>query len=106
MPHWIRVASVEDCPPGECCEVVAGDRIIALCNVDGVFYALDGFCPHAGGPLGKGKLQGFLLTCPRHGLQLNVCTGAYEISHPQHHPTFPVRTDRDDVFVDIDVAEG
>jgi len=54
MAHWIRVASIADSPPGSACEYVAGDRIVAVFNVDGFVYALDGICPHQGGPLGKG----------------------------------------------------
>jgi nitrite reductase/ring-hydroxylating ferredoxin subunit len=102
MANWIRVASKQECPAGQCREVVAGDRIVALCNVEGTFYALDGFCPHQGGSLGKGKLTGCTVTCPRHGLQMNVRTGAYAIGAPTHHPTFAVKVEGDDVFVDVE----
>ena len=37
--------------------IVAG-RVVALFNVEGMFYALDGVCPHQGGPLGKGPVDG------------------------------------------------
>ncbi len=53
--HWHRIAAVNDCPPGTCREAVAGDHVVALFNVDGQFYALDGVCPHQGGPLGQGR---------------------------------------------------
>ena len=75
MPHWIRIASTADCPPGAARELVADDRIVALFNVDGVFHALDGICPHQGGPLGKGRLQGCTLTCPWHGWCYNASSG-------------------------------
>ena len=104
MPQWVRVASTGDCPPGRCCEVVAEDRIVALCNVEGTFYALDGFCPHAGGPLGKGTLSGCTLTCPRHGLQFDVPTGGYEISRPEVHPTYPVKVEGDEVYLDVEAT--
>ena len=45
MSHWIRVVRVEDCPPGKATEVIAGEQVVALYNVDGQFYALDGVCP-------------------------------------------------------------
>jgi nitrite reductase/ring-hydroxylating ferredoxin subunit len=33
-------------------------------------------CTHRGGPLNEGKLEGSTVTCPWHGTQYNVCTGA------------------------------
>ena len=30
----------------------------ALCKVDGNVHAIDGVCPHQGGPLGQGMLNG------------------------------------------------
>src|SRR5258707_1257869 len=75
MSRSIRVASVSDVPPGSSKEVMADDRVVALFNVDGMFYALDGVCPHAGGPLGEGTLRGKTVTCPWHGWQFDVSTG-------------------------------
>jgi len=54
---------------------VVGEKIVALFNVDGEFYAIDGVCPHAGGPLGQGMLRKNIVTCPWHGWQFDVTTG-------------------------------
>ena len=75
MTAWVRVCSVVDCPVGESREFVVGDRIVAIFHTEDQFFALDGVCPHQGGPLGKGKLQGLTVTCPWHGWQFNVATG-------------------------------
>ena len=58
-------------------EAVAAGKVFAVYNVDGQFHVLDGICPHAGGPLGKGTLRGDVVTCPWHGWQLNVTTGQH-----------------------------
>ena len=79
-PEWIPVADLGDCPPGTSIERVAGDRMIAIANVDGTFHAIDGLCPHQGGPLGTGILCGTILTCPWHGWQFDVLTGRHRIS--------------------------
>lgn len=97
---WTRVAAVADCPPGSCLETVAGDRIVALFNVDGTFYALDGVCPHQGGPLGQGELTGCIVTCPWHGWQFDVRTGQHQLSPSIKQPCFPVRVEADAVLVD------
>ena len=101
MSRWVRISSKDSCPPGSARELVAEDRIVALFNVDGEFYALDGICPHQGGPLGKGLLDGCVVTCPWHGWQFDVRTGQHQISASLQHPTLPVRVDGDDVWVDL-----
>ena len=102
MNDWIVVAQAADCPPGEAIERIVADRVVALFNVDGTFYALDGVCPHQGGPLGQGTLSGTVVTCPWHGWQFDVCTGQNQISPRIRQPQFSVRVEGDDVLVDID----
>ena len=97
------VAQAADCPPGSLCELVAGDRIIALFNVDGTLYALDGVCPHQGGPLGKRDvLDDGIVTCPWHGWQFDVRNGQHQLSKSLRQPRFDVRLDGDSVLVDLD----
>jgi nitrite reductase (NADH) small subunit len=64
-----------DVPPGALIAVQAGDRTYALANVDGVLHALDNNCPHNGGPLARGTLQGQELTCPWHAWRWDVTSG-------------------------------
>ena len=58
-------------PPGSA--VLVGDA--AVFNVDGSFCATQARCPHRGGLLNQGKLDGSTVTCPLHGSQFNVCSG-------------------------------
>ena len=104
MPNWILIAAVSDCPPGSAVQRVAEDRIIALFNVDGQFHALDGICPHQGGPLGQGQLGGSIVTCPWHGFQFDVCTGQHQTSQRLTQPGFPVKVEGDEVYVDLTEA--
>jgi nitrite reductase (NADH) small subunit len=80
---------------------VAGDRVVALFNVDGNFYALDGVCPHQGGPLGKGKITGCVVTCPWHGWQFDVRTGQHQFSPTVRQSTLPTRVEAGEVWVDV-----
>jgi nitrite reductase (NADH) small subunit len=102
MPHWIRVASLADCPSESAREFVAGGRIVAVFHTAEGFYALDGVCPHQGGPLGKGKLAGCLVTCPWHGWQFDVRTGQHQTSRSLVHPGFPVKVEGDSIYIDLD----
>jgi nitrite reductase (NADH) small subunit len=102
MANWVQIAKASDCPPGSAGEFVAGERIVALFNVDGAYYALDGICPHQGGPLGKGKLTGCIVTCPWHGFQFDVTTGQHQTSRSLVHPRLAVRVEGDEVLVDVE----
>jgi nitrite reductase (NADH) small subunit len=101
MSNWVRVAKVSECPPGTVLERLAGDRVIALCNAEGTVFALDGVCPHQGGPLGEGELTGKVLMCPWHGWQFDVSTGQHQFNARVRQPHFPVRIEGDDILIDI-----
>lgn len=62
--------------PGQVSEVIVAGRALCVANVDGTFHAVASTCPHAGGPLGEGQLTGTTVTCPYHGWQFDVTTGA------------------------------
>ena len=75
MSDYRPVGSVEETPPGTGREVNVDGRLVALFNVDGTFYAIDGTCLHRGGPVGDGDLEDTTVTCPWHGWQYDVTTG-------------------------------
>ena len=75
MTDFITVAQVCDIPPGTGRTVEVRGIWIALFNVDGAFYAIDNACPHAGGPLGEGKLNDTVVECPWHGWKFSVVSG-------------------------------
>lgn len=104
MAEWVAAARAADCPPGSAREVVVRSQIIALVNVDGQFYAVDGICPHQGGPLGKGRLEGTMLACPWHGWQFDVSTGINRSNPLICQQRFPVRVEGDTILVLMDAA--
>jgi len=72
----VRVAGVGEINPGEGRVVDVAGREIAVFNVDGRYYAIDNACPHRGGPLGEGDLDGAVVACPWHAWRWDVTTGA------------------------------
>jgi nitrite reductase/ring-hydroxylating ferredoxin subunit len=48
---------------------------ISVVRAKGRLCAIADRCPHAGGSLSDGTLEGSVLTCPRHGSQFDVTTG-------------------------------
>ncbi len=103
MSDWQTVAKTGDIPPGGVEVVQAGDRRVALCNVNGELYAIDDVCTHDGGPLDQGQLDGVEIECPRHGARFDVRTGRVtQLPAIQPVETFPVRVEQDSVQVDVD----
>ena len=105
MPR-VRLCSVDDMKPGAAGEFPVGDRLVALFRLaqpddGGEWFALDGLCPHAGGPLGAGALTGCVVTCPWHGWQFDVTTGAHTLTPQIQHESFPATVEDGGVWVDL-----
>ena len=75
MADFLKAAETGDVPPGSVKAVEIDGRRIAVCNVDGEYYAVDDVCTHDGGPLGSGKLCDGQIECPRHGARFDVRSG-------------------------------
>jgi len=75
MSEFIRAIAVTELAPGQATEVEVGGQAVALFNVDGTFHALSNRCPHRGGPLGQGFLDGAEVSCPWHNWIFEVTTG-------------------------------
>lgn len=101
MSEFVRVASVAEIPPGTSQEVVAGNRVVAIFNVDGEFHALDGICPHAGGPLAQGKVVGGVVACPWHGWQYDLKTGRNCVNANINAGCHAVRVQGDDILLEV-----
>jgi nitrite reductase (NADH) small subunit len=95
----IPVAQLADVPPGTCRSVEADGIGVAICNVDGTVYIVDNTCPHAGGPLGEGSLDGELIECPWHGWRYNVRTGERPENPEITVSCFPVQVEHDVIHV-------
>jgi 3-phenylpropionate/trans-cinnamate dioxygenase ferredoxin subunit len=61
--------------------IIKGNNILVF-NYNGKYYAIGGKCTHMGGDLSKGKLDGKIVTCPRHGSKFDITTGE-SISGPK-----------------------
>jgi len=71
----IEVAKVEEVPVGKMKGFTVAGKEILVVNYQGTFYAIGKVCTHAGGDLSKGKLEGNIVTCPKHGSKFDVTTG-------------------------------
>lgn len=87
------------------------------------FIALRDVCPHQGARLSAGQLGGTplpcrpgeeieygrvgqVLTCPWHGWEFDVTTGAMPVNPRIGLKTFPVVVEGDDVKIELEAARG
>lgn len=98
----VAAAKTLEIAPGQMKVVSAGRFQIAICNVDGTFYAIEDVCTHDDGPLGEGTLRGSQVECPRHGARFDVKTGAVT-RMPAIVPvrTFPVKVEDGQIFIEL-----
>ncbi len=100
MPGFVKLATVDQIPAGSSLELEHEGRVYALFNVDGEILAIDGICPHQGGPLADGSIEDGCVTCPWHGWQFNLRTGATPLGTRLRQAVYPVRVEGQDVLVE------
>jgi len=71
----VSVAKITDIPVGGKTKVNVEGMEIMLANVGGAIYALENRCPHMGGSLADGVLEGSAIKYPRHGAKFDLTTG-------------------------------
>ena len=101
MSEFVKVADTGDLEPGKGLQTESGDTSIALFNVAGAFYALAGRCPHRGGPLGKGYVDGKEVMCPLHAWTFDVTTGQNIHNPDMLQPCLETRVEDGCVFVKV-----
>ncbi|WP_165243871.1 Rieske (2Fe-2S) protein [Paludisphaera soli] len=99
MPKFVKMAVREELPVGASKEVEFEGRVYALFNVEGRIAAIDGICPHQGGPLADGPLEGCMVACPWHGWEFDVQTGKTPLGPKIKIDVFEVKVEGEDVLV-------
>ncbi|MFH0916239.1 MAG: non-heme iron oxygenase ferredoxin subunit [bacterium] len=117
MSRFVDVAGVDDLTDGAMKRVTVEGRDLLLARVGDQYYASDDRCPHMGGRLSHGTLDGTIVTCPRHGSRFDIADGgvlrwtdwsgitlalAKVFKSPRPVKTYPVHAEQDRVEVDLD----
>jgi len=90
--EFIPIGAVNDLGDGERLYVEIDDLVIVVFSIGGQIFAIEDVCSHDDGPLGDGDVEGFAVTCPRHGAQFDVRTGkALSLPAIVDIPAYPVR---------------
>ena len=100
MATLVTLCATADVAPGTGKTLTVEGKELAVFNVDGTFHVIDNECPHRGGPLGEGELEGCLLTCPWHAWQFDVRTGE-SITDDSKVAVYPCKIEGASVLVEI-----
>ena len=116
MAKLIRVANTNDLSEASMKKYQVQDIEILIARIGGRYYATQNKCPHFGGDLSKGKLEGSIVTCPRHGSQFNLTDGSVvrwlkgsgliscigkTLKSPQKLITYNVKVEGQDIMVEM-----
>jgi nitrite reductase/ring-hydroxylating ferredoxin subunit len=99
MGKFVRVTGTTDVKSGQGIVVEVNGKTLAVFNIDGALHAIDNTCIHRGGPLGEGDLEGSVVTCPWHGWQYDVTTGACVANPAAKVERYEVKVEGTDVKV-------
>ena len=72
---YVEIARTGELKDGGKKKVTAQGQEIMLARVGEKYYAVQNRCAHLGGDLSAGKLEGTIITCPRHGSQFDITDG-------------------------------
>jgi len=97
----IEIKALAALPPGSLAQVHLNGADYALCNHDGALRCFDGICPHAGGPLGEGNLDGENIVCPWHGWAFDCLTGVNDFDPNVQLKSYPVLVRDGGIFIEL-----
>ena len=90
MAEYRTVCAESELLPGTGRRIEADGLPIAVFNVDGTHYAIEGTCLHAGGPIHEGSVVGTIVTCPWHQWEFDLTDGSCGL-HRGALKCFPTR---------------
>jgi 3-phenylpropionate/trans-cinnamate dioxygenase ferredoxin subunit len=108
MEEFTEAAKTGELADGTMKKVSAGGQEFLLAMVGGRYYCVQARCPHMGGDLSKGVLNGTVIECPLHHSQFDLSDGHVvrwaggilgKLKSPAPLKTREVRVDGDRVMV-------
>lgn len=98
----VRIDNAKSIAPGEMQVFEVAGIKVNVASVGGQLHAFDDTCTHKACSLAKGKLDGTTVTCPCHGSQFDVTSGAV-LRGPAQQPVRSrlVQVDGKDLLVDL-----
>jgi nitrite reductase (NADH) small subunit len=102
MSELRKLTTRSDLPAiDEAKEFPCDGKTICVANVNGSYSAMDNVCPHRGGPLGQGMVEGSKIVCPWHGWAWDTQTGVAVQNSQMKVAVYPLKIESGNVLVEI-----
>jgi nitrite reductase/ring-hydroxylating ferredoxin subunit len=101
MPEFVTIASTSDIPAGSGKIFDVKGNSVAVWNLSGNFHAFQNVCPHRGGPVGEGELEGNVITCPWHGWSFDVVSGTNTMNPAAKINKYDVKVENNQIQVAV-----
>jgi len=96
---YVTVARVGEIPEGKGAAFPVGDRVVAVFNDGGRYYALDDRCPHMGASLAVGCVEDGNVVCALHDWRFRLSDGTWADYKNVKVDSFEVRVQDDEIQV-------
>ncbi len=84
---------------------VDDELVVAIVRHDGELFAIEDVCSHGNVPLSEGDVEDGAVECYLHGSRFDLATGkALNLPATQPVRVFPIRTQGDDIQIDVSVT--
>jgi len=103
-PEWQKVAEKSEMDENSTKKLNILSQQILLSKLNGKYGAVEGICPHQGGPLIDAKLEDGVIRCPWHGHPFNPMNGK-SLGHDNDLKTFDIEEREDGVYLRIAPAK-
>jgi NAD(P)H-dependent nitrite reductase small subunit len=101
MAKFVKVGRVDDLAAGQARVAQVNGHRVAIFRVGERYYALEAACPHEGGPLHDGVIEGLRIICPWHGYDFHLKTGACGIDPALCALTYPVKVQDGELLIEV-----
>ena len=116
MSDKIEVGRSREFEDGTMKEVLVRGRAVLLARISDRYFAANNRCPHMGGKLSRGKLEGTIVTCPLHGSKFDLRDGQVvrwlkgsgllsrvgrALKSPRQLTTYNVKVEDDKILIEI-----
>lgn len=90
--EFLEIAPASELPAGQRLFVEIEGKPIVIFNIAGQYFSIADVCSHDDGPVGEGQIDGYNITCPRHGAQFDIRTGkVMQMPAVVDIPAYPVK---------------
>lgn len=101
LSGFVRLGPCADVPDGRGKAYVAQGRKVAVFRDGDRYFALANQCPHKRGPLADGYVEGKVVTCPWHGWEIDLESGAVLHDATLSAPCFALRVENGELLVKV-----